>query len=28
MLPEYAAWLSRRPSTDVLHDLDAVRGDR
>lgn len=28
MLPEYAAWLSRRPSIDVLHDLDGVRGDR
>jgi len=28
VLPEYAAWLSRRTPTDVLHDLDAVRGDR
>ena len=28
VLPEYAAWLARQPSTDVLGDLDAVRGDR
>jgi antitoxin (DNA-binding transcriptional repressor) of toxin-antitoxin stability system len=28
VLPEYAAWLGRRVSTDVLRDLDAVRGDR
>ena len=28
VLPEYAAWLAHRPSTDVLRDLDAVRGDR
>jgi prevent-host-death family protein len=28
VLPEYAAWLARRTSTDVLRDLDAVRGDR
>jgi antitoxin (DNA-binding transcriptional repressor) of toxin-antitoxin stability system len=28
LLPEYTAWLARRSSTDVLRDLDAVRGDR
>jgi len=28
VLPEYAAWLERRTSSDVLRDLDAVRGDR
>jgi len=28
VLPEYAALLARRSSTDVLGDLDAVRGDR
>jgi len=28
VLPEYAAWLARRTATDVLRDLDAVRGER
>ena len=28
VLPEYAAFLARRQSNDVLRDLDAVRGDR
>jgi antitoxin (DNA-binding transcriptional repressor) of toxin-antitoxin stability system len=28
VLREYAAWLVRRTTSDVLRDLDAVRGDR
>ncbi|MCK6553730.1 type II toxin-antitoxin system prevent-host-death family antitoxin [Candidatus Binatia bacterium] len=28
VLPEYAAFLTRRQSNDILCDLDAVRGDR
>lgn len=28
VLAEYAAWLSRRPTTRVLDALDAVRGER
>jgi antitoxin (DNA-binding transcriptional repressor) of toxin-antitoxin stability system len=28
LLPEYAAFLTRRKSSDVLRDLDAVRSDR
>jgi len=28
VLPEYAALLARQASSDVLRDLDAVRGDR
>jgi len=28
VLAEYASWLGRCQATDVLRDLDAVRGDR
>jgi len=28
LLPEYIALMSKTPSTDVMDDLDAVRGDR
>ena len=28
VLPEYAAFIARRRSDDVLRDLDAIRGDR
>ena len=28
LLPEFEAMMARKPSNDVLEDLDAVRGDR
>jgi prevent-host-death family protein len=28
LLPEYEAMMSRTPGSDLLEDLDAVRGDR
>jgi antitoxin (DNA-binding transcriptional repressor) of toxin-antitoxin stability system len=28
VLADYVTWLSRRPATRVLDDLDAVRGER
>ncbi len=28
LLPEFAALMARAPGADVIHDLDAIRGDR
>lgn len=28
LIPEYEALMARVPGSDVLHDLDAVRGER